>query len=177
MKIVVNLNKERCCFPETITIEDKKLITSKNNIKKWIYLCLRNVFSKTRLNEIKHIIIDINFVNRDTMIEYNNNFRGINKITNVLSFANNVLIKDGYDVNMDIAFISLGEMVLCCEKILEEAQEYNKTFIERYTHIFIHSILHLLGYDHIDEKARIKMEQLEETILYQLGIHNPYSIS
>ena len=176
MKIIVNLNKERCCFPEAITTVDKKLITSKNNIKQWIYLCLQNVFSKTRLNEIKHIIIDINFVNRDTMIEYNNNFRGINKITNVLSFANNVLIKDGYDVNMDIAFISLGEMVLCCEKILEEAQEYNKTFIERYTHIFIHSILHLLGYDHIDEKERIKMEQLEETILYQLGIHNPYSI-
>ena len=177
MKIVVNLNKERCCFPEAITTVDKKLITSKNNIKQWIYLCLQNVFSKTRLNEIKHIIIDINFVNRDTMIEYNNNFRGINKITNVLSFANNVIIKNGCDVNMDIAFILLGEMVLCCEKILEEAQEYNKTFIERYTHIFIHSILHLLGYDHIDEKERIKMEQLEETILYQLGIHNPYSIS
>ena len=177
MKIIVNLNKERCCFPEAITTVDKGLITSKNNIKQWIYLCLQNVFSKTRLNEIKHIIIDINFVNRDTMIEYNNNFRGINNITNVLSFANNVLIKDGYDVNMDITFISLGEMVLCCEKILEEAQEYNKTFIERYTHIFIHSILHLLGYDHIDEKERIKMEQLEETILYQLGIHNPYSIS
>ena len=177
MKIVVNLNKERCCFPETITIEDKKLITSKNNIKKWIYICLQNVFSKTRLNEIKHIMINVNFVNKNTMIEYNNNFRGINNITNVLSFANNVIIKDGYDVNMDIAFILLGEMVLCCEKILEEAQEYNKTFIERYTHIFIHSILHLLGYDHIDEKERIKMEQLEETILYQLGIHNPYSIS
>lgn len=176
MKIIVNLNKERCCFPEAITTADKKLITSKNNIKQWIYLCLQNVFSKTRLNEIKHIIIDINFVNRDTMIEYNNNFRGINKITNVLSFANNVLIKDGYDVNMDIAFISLGEMVLCCEKILEEAQEYNKTFIERYTHIFIHSILHLLGYDHIDERERGMMEKLEENILHQLGIHNPYSI-
>ena len=176
MKIVVNLNKERCCFPEAITTVDKKFITSKNNIKKWIYLCLQRVFSKTRLAEIKHIIIDINFVNRDTMIEYNNNFRGINKITNVLSFANNVIIKNGCDTDIDIALISLGEMVLCCDKILEEAQEYNKTFIERYTHIFIHSILHLLGYDHIDEKERIKMEQLEETILYQLGIHNPYSI-
>ena len=175
MKIIVNLNKERCCF-EAITTVDKKLITSKNNIKQWIYLCLQNVFSKTRLNEIKHIIIDINFVNRDTMIEYNNNFRGINNITNVLSFANNVLIKDGYDVNIDIAFILLGEMVLCCEKILEEAQEYNKTFIERYTHIFIHSILHLLGYDHIDEREREMMEKLEENILHQLGINNPYSI-
>ena len=176
MKIVVNLNKERCCFPETITIEDKKLITSKNNIKKWIYLCLQSVFSKTRFAEIKHIMINVNFVNKNTMIEYNNNFRGINKITNVLSFANNVIIKNGCDTDIDIALISLGEMVLCCDKILEEAQEYNKTFIERYTHIFIHSILHLLGYDHIDEKERIKMEQLEETILYQLGIHNPYSI-
>ena len=177
MKIIVNLNKERCCFPEAITTVDKKLITSKNNIKQWIYLCLQNVFSKTRLNEIKHIIIDINFVNRDTMIEYNNNFRGINKITNVLSFANNVIIKNGCDTDIDIVFISLGEMVLCCEKILEEAQEYNKTFIERYTHIFIHSILHLLGYDHIDERDRGMMEKLEENILHQLGINNPYSIS
>ena len=176
MKMIVNVNKERCCFPETITIEDKKLITSKNNIKKWIYLCLQSVFSKTRFAEIKHIMIDVNFVNKNTMIEYNNNFRHINNITNVLSFANNVIIKNGCDTDIDIVFISLGEMVLCCEKILEEAQEYNKTFIQRYTHIFIHSILHLLGYDHIDEKERIKMEQLEETILYQLGIHNPYSI-
>ena len=174
--MIVNVNKERCCFPETITIEDKKLITSKNNIKKWIYLCLQSVFSKTRFAEIKHIMIDVNFVNKNTMIEYNNNFRHINNITNVLSFANNVIIKNGCDTDIDIVFISLGEMVLCCEKILEEAQEYNKTFIQRYTHIFIHSILHLLGYDHIDEKERIKMEQLEETILYQLGIHNPYSI-
>ena len=176
MKMIINLHKEQGCWSKNIITDDIKFITSKRNIKKWINMCLKNVFPTARLKEIEHIVVDVNFVNKDTIIEYNCKFRGLNQITNVLSFANNVIINKGRDTNGRVKFIHLGEMIICCDKIFQEAEEYHKTFIDRYIHIFIHSVLHLLGYDHIDNEERIQMEKLEEKILQQLGIYNPYYI-
>ena len=176
MKAIINLYKQNSCFSKNITTDNIKLIMSKNNIKKVIYLCLKNVFSAKRISEIKCIILDINFVDKNTIMYYNHKFRGIDNVTNVLSFANNVFTKNGHDINNNISILALGEILMCCDKILEESQEYHKTFMERYMHILIHSILHLLGYDHIDNQERLQMERLEGQILSQLGIYHPYSM-
>lgn len=177
MKTIINVYKEKdyfaCCLGEEKNI---RFLTSKNSIKKIIVLCLKNVFLRTRMKKIKHVILDVNFVSNAKMAEYNYNYRGINKITNVLSFANDILIDHGRDLGKDVTVMFLGTIVISCDKIMEEAKKYNKTFFERYMHIFVHSLLHLLGYDHINDEECRQMEQLECQILAQIGIFNPYII-
>ena len=60
------------------------------------------------------------------------------------------------------------------EKIFSEAKEENKNFKNHFFHILIHGLLHLLGYDHYDNKTANDMEKLEVSILNSIGIVNPY---
>jgi len=149
------------CFIDKIW---KKQNLTKTEIKKIIQQCLKETNRKT-----KNVFLNVSFVNKQTMIEYNSKYRNKNNETNVLSFENKE------QINLP-NFLNLGEMVLCFEKIQQEAQEYNKNFKDRLYHLFIHSILHLLGYDHIEEKEKQQMEQLEENILKKFNIYNPYII-
>ena len=121
----------------------------------------------------ENVFLSISFVNEREMQKLNNDFRGKNSSTNVLSFAN----CDDKNVfyNKKHKTLFLGELFFCFEKIQEEAREYGKTFKERLKHLFVHGILHLLGYDHIDNAERERMEKLEETILRQFGVIDIYT--
>ena len=130
---------------------------------------IKNNNTQNKPQKPKQVFLNVSFVDKNTIIQYNTIYRNKNTETNVLSFENqNKQIK----TNTNILF--LGEMILCYEKIKQEAELYNKPFKERLYHLFIHSLLHLIGYDHIDEKDRIEMEKIEETILSNFNIKNPY---
>jgi probable rRNA maturation factor len=90
----------------------------------------------------------------------NHAFRGKNKPTNVLSFP-------GEENH-------LGDIVLARETIVREAKAQKKAPRDHATHLIIHGMLHLLGYDHEREKDAAAMEALEIKILKKLGIGNPY---
>jgi probable rRNA maturation factor len=96
---------------------------------------------------------------------FNKDYRNLDKPTNVLSFPSGV--------PTEIADI-LGDIIICLEVVELEAQEQNKTFENHLIHMLVHGFLHLLGYDHIDEKDAAKMEGLEIEILSELKIANPY---
>ena len=93
--------------------------------------------------------------------ELNKKFRGQNKPTNVLSFEN------------EREFF-LGDIAIAYETIVEEAIAQDKTFNDHFTHIALHGMLHLLGYDHMNEADQQEMESLEIELLAKLGIENPY---
>jgi probable rRNA maturation factor len=93
--------------------------------------------------------------------ELNNKFRGQNKPTNVLSFENQ-------------RELFLGDIAIAYETIVEEAIAQDKTFNDHFTHIALHGMLHLLGYDHMNEADQQEMESLEIELLAKLGIENPY---
>ena len=95
-----------------------------------------------------------------------NDYRGKNKPTNVLSFPFEA--PPGIEMNL------LGDLVICAPIILKEAQEQQKKVIDHYAHMTIHGILHLLGYDHIDDTEADVMENKEIQILSTLGIDDPY---
>lgn len=90
----------------------------------------------------------------------NNDYRGKDKATNVLSFPSELP--------------ELGDIVLAIETIEKEAKEQGKSFRHHAAHLLVHGFLHLLGYDHIIDKDALKMEQLEIKILKKLGVTNPY---
>ena len=71
--------------------------------------------------------------------------------------------------------IYLGEIIISMERILIESKMNNVFFKDHFIHIFLHAILHILGYDHEIESERKKMENIEILILKNLGIKNPYA--
>jgi probable rRNA maturation factor len=68
----------------------------------------------------------------------------------------------------------IGDIILCPSVLAQESVEQAKLLEHHWAHIVIHGVLHLLGYDHIDEADEKKMQALEIQILHQLGIDNPY---
>lgn len=92
----------------------------------------------------------------------NNDFRGKNKPTNVLSFPNTA---DDY----------LGDIAISYETLEKEAIEQDKDFNHHFIHMLIHGVLHLQGHDHDNDEEAKMMEQLEIKILEDMGIQNPYT--
>ncbi|MAJ23929.1 MAG: rRNA maturation RNase YbeY [Rickettsiales bacterium] len=102
---------------------------------------------------------------------YNNKWKGINKPTNVLSFAN-------YDKEFDFDnnVVYLGDIIISYETLQKEIKKKNIDFHSHLSHILIHGILHLKGHTHNNIEDTKKMQNEEKRILRNLKIKNPYTI-
>lgn len=103
----------------------------------------------------------------------NSEFRNKNKPTNVLSFAS---IDDEYfeEDCQNNDTIELGDIIIALETMQKEAAEQEITLHDHYCHLLAHGLLHLHGYDHIEEDEAAHMESFETAILRQMNISNPY---
>ncbi|QCI21157.1 rRNA maturation RNase YbeY [Buchnera aphidicola (Hyperomyzus lactucae)] len=102
-------------------------------------------------------------------IQYlNYTYRGQNKSTNILSFPINKFIKMNHKL--------LGDLVLCKNIIKKESLKYNKTLEAYWAHMTIHGTLHLLGYDHKNNKEAKAMEKMENQIMLSLNYYKPYTL-
>ncbi|MBQ2670516.1 MAG: rRNA maturation RNase YbeY [Clostridia bacterium] len=118
--------------------------------------------------------ISITLVDNEAIREINNEQRGIDKATDVLSFPMLEFDEDGnadgeYETDGD--FIVLGDIVISMERAREQSIEYGHSFLREVAFLTAHSMLHLLGYDHVDDEEgeRIMNEQ-QENVLTSLGI-------
>ncbi len=125
--------------------------------------------------------ISMLFVDNEEIREINNETRGIDRATDVLSFPmldyqDKKVFKEMYkDNNFDITFMDgeelvLGDIVLSLERALEQSREYNHSFERESCYLVVHSVLHLLGYDHMEEDDKKIMRKREEDILGKLYI-------
>lgn len=108
----------------------------------------------------------LRFVGIEESQSLNHQFRGKDKPTNVLSFP--------FESPPGMEMPLLGDLVVCAPIISREANEQNKQVAHHYAHMIVHGILHLLGYDHIDDAQAEEMEALEIRILAELAIDDPY---
>ncbi len=110
--------------------------------------------------------VSIRIVDKLESQALNKQYRGIDKPTNVLSFPAE------FPEGVDIPF--LGDIVICAPIVELEAKAQNKTLEAHWSHMLIHGVLHLLGYDHIEDDEAEIMEALEIKYLARLGISSPY---
>ncbi|MDQ3494056.1 MAG: rRNA maturation RNase YbeY [Pseudomonadota bacterium] len=102
----------------------------------------------------------------------NRHYRGKDSATNVLSFP--AEMAEGVKLPKGVKMPLLGDVVLCAPVIAREAREQHKPLAAHYAHLTVHGTLHLLGWDHGDDREAECMEQLEREILAGLGIGDPY---
>ena len=125
--------------------------------------------------------VSLLFVDNDEIKEINNETRNIDKETDVLSFpmleySENKVFKEQYKdykflaSDLDGDELVLGDIVLSLEKALEQSKEYNHSFEREASYLVVHSVLHLLGYDHMKDDEKIIMRKREEEILGKLNI-------
>lgn len=141
----------------------EKLITSE--IIENIFLVCKKTLEFE--NIIGNFEISISFVDNEQIKELNSNFRNKDAVTDVLSFP---MIDDFDDIiETDIPNL-LGDIVISFPKAEEQAKEYNHSLLREICFLVCHSMLHLLGYDHMEEDDRVVMEEKQKYILDSLGI-------
>ena len=118
--------------------------------------------------------VTINFVDDELIKQYNVKFRNIDKSTDVLSFP---LGEDGiYDENPENGNKMLGDIVLSLEHAVEQANSFGHTLNRELAYLTVHSMLHLLGYDHVNGGIeQTIMREHEEAILAKLGLSRDLS--
>lgn len=127
------------------------------------------------------IDLSVSIVNYDEIKELNNEFRGIDSITDVLSFPQFAdeedLLYDLEDLGDSIADgdeevlgTMLGDVVICYDRACEQAEEYGTGLKRELIYLFVHSIFHLFGYDHMEEDEKAVMRQREESVMEVVGL-------
>lgn len=123
--------------------------------------------------EVNLMIVDL-----DTIHEMNRDYRQIDRPTDVLSFPNLSFDSPGkFDltesadvVNPETGEVVLGDIVICYDKVLEQAEEYGHSILREFAFLLTHSMLHLCGYDHMTEEETSVMEAKQNQILDTLKI-------
>ncbi|WP_407661370.1 rRNA maturation RNase YbeY [Methylomarinum vadi] len=110
--------------------------------------------------------IVIRVVDEDESSQLNQQYRHKSGPTNILSFP--------FEAPPGMELELLGDLVVCAPVVAREAKRQQKKLLDHWAHIIVHGVLHLLGYDHIDDADAERMESLEINILQQLNIRNPY---
>ena len=114
--------------------------------------------------------ISVSIVDNEEIREINRQFRSIDRATDVLSFPMLTFAEgEEAEVNENDEIV-LGDIIISLERAKEQAEEYGHSYERELLYLFVHSILHLLGYDHMEEEERIEMETLQREILNELNI-------
>lgn len=160
-----------------LVIDEKNWLnfSTKKEIKNITKKALNGIVSILKINIAQNLMIDISIIltNDKVIKNYNNNYRNIDKATNVLSFPiyEKEVIKE---LNQNDNYVLLGDIILSIDTIIRESNEQKKQFSDHLTHLVVHSILHLFGFDHINEIEAKYMESIEIKVLKIFGINNPY---
>ena len=110
--------------------------------------------------------ISVTFVSPEDIKALNKNYRNIDEVTDVLSFPQ----FENMDELPPQGSICLGDVVICTEQALIQADEFGHSAERELVYLFVHSLVHLLGYDHLNEEEKCGMRTFEESIMEDLSL-------
>lgn len=122
--------------------------------------------------------VDLTFVNDETIHELNKEYRGIDRPTDVLSFAMNESLDEEMDIvyeleegeELDELTDVLGDIIISVERAKVQSEDYGHSLERELGFLFVHGFLHLLGYDHQDTASEQVMMGKQEAVLAQIGL-------
>lgn len=131
--------------------------------------------------DIRNLPIDlsVSIVSKDEIQEINAEYRNIDKVTDVLSFPqfdNDELeyelidLAENIDDDSDNLGVLLGDVVICYDRAIAQAEEYGTGIKRELIYLFVHSIYHLFGYDHMNDDEKSVMRTKEESVMEVLGL-------
>lgn len=138
---------------------DSKIVPHPNELQRWVAAA---VGERHRDAEVS-----IRIVGEAEGAELNRAWRGRSGATNVLSFP--------AEIPPELSLPLLGDLVICAPVIEREAVEQGKALTAHWAHIVVHGTLHLLGYNHVEERDALEMEALERELLGALEFPDPYA--
>lgn len=115
--------------------------------------------------KLGNVIFNVILVDEQKIHELNKEYRGIDRPTDVITFA----LEDTEDIVYE-DFRLLGDIYICLEKVYEQAEEYGHSVLRELSFLTVHGFLHLLGYDHMTEEDEKVMFKRQEEILDGFGI-------
>lgn len=138
----------------------RKGVPAAASFRNWVEAALRGARRR------KATELSIRIVDTKEGRTLNREYRGKDYATNVLSFP--------VELPPGITLPLIGDLAICAPVVAKEAKEQGKNPRDHWAHMTVHGVLHLLGYDHIDDAEAEAMEALETRILAGLGIADPY---
>lgn len=132
-----------------------------DEIRELIKKSVKAVLKIENLEE--NVEVSVSFVGDDEIKDLNRDFRGVDKVTDVLSFP----IDDKFMIENKI----LGDVIINTKRVMEQASELGHTNERELSYLTVHSILHLLGYDHMDEIEKREMREREKLAMKELSIY------
>ena len=118
--------------------------------------------------------VSVSFVDNESIRELNRNYRNKDAVTDVLSFPSG---EDGqFDINQETGATMLGDIALSIPMVYKQAEQYGHSIRREFAYLTVHSMLHLLGYDHEQGGiAQVRMREKEEEVLARLGLQRDAS--
>ncbi len=114
----------------------------------------------------QRVEVSVTFVDDEEIHDLNREYRGVDRVTDVLSFPQ----FDSMDQVPEEGDICLGDVVICPDQALLQADEFGHSPERELVYLFVHSIFHLLGYDHMNEEEKAQMRAKEELIMGKIGV-------
>lgn len=152
---------------KVVISNDQKAVLIPRGIRLLIRRCCHAVLEEEHFND--NAEVSVRFVDNETIHELNATYRNVDRETDVLSFP---LGENGvYDTNYSTGAKLLGDIVISVEKAMEQAEAYNHSLQREIGFLTVHSMLHLLGYDHeAGGLEEVRMREKEETVLTKIGL-------
>ena len=151
----------KCKVVLSFIYKNKSWLSNISDLEKLSKRVVAKTFKTVGIKQLKGMEISILLTGDKEIREFNKNYRGKDKATNVLSFETGD------------AFL-LGDIIMSWNTLNAEAKAEHISVRNHYAHLLCHGVLHLLGFDHIDDDDAREMEFFEIKILESMGIANPY---
>lgn len=116
------------------------------------------------------IEVSVSFVTPDEIKELNREYRNVDSVTDVLSFPQFESVDELIDAEEFTGVAELGDVVINMDRAKSQAEEFGHSLKREVIYLFVHSILHLLGYDHMEEEEKKVMRAREEEVMEKLEI-------
>ena len=139
------------------------------NIKNDLEKVIREVLTVEKVDQEK-CEISLSFVDEEKIRQLNKDFRSIDKVTDVLSFPIEDFFNEDRENILEKPYLMLGDVVICLDVARKQADDLGHSFEREVMYLTCHSILHLLGYDHIEDDDKKIMRKREKEVMKNLGV-------